>query len=277
MTPQFAPSHEGQDSNLPNQTTCAGLMRNPGIVLLRDARECARDTGLDAWQFAVEIDGLRSTGLTNTELRWLVSRGLSEHRCEQTRAGDRIRRFRKSPPGSLALSQRDCFILTEAGYEFASKCGSREAAHAGQSNPTDSLNLSRPSRGGGQPPATSPATSSTRAAPPNRRTWIPSWDAMLHELRLGRWIVKRFSRPARAQETILSAFQEEGWPAAIDDPLPARFNQDPKRRLHYTVRNLNRGQHPLRIRFFINGNGETIHWKLVLPQPPKAVAVRRGQ
>ncbi len=86
------------------------------------------------------------------------------------------------------------------------------------------------------------------------------------ELRLGDEIVKCFTRPASAQELILAAFQEEGWPPAIDDPLHAQYNQDPKRHLHYTVRNLNRGQSPLRIRFYINGNGETIRWEIVPDQ-----------
>ena len=98
---------------------------------------------------------------------------------------------------------------------------------------------------------------------------------MLHELRLGTEIVKRFTRPAPAQELILAAFQEEGWPPAIDDPLPAQFNQDPKRHLHYTIRNLNRGQKPLRIRFFINGNGETICWQIVPQQ--RAISARRAR
>ncbi len=99
---------------------------------------------------------------------------------------------------------------------------------------------------------------------------------MLHELRLGGELVKRFKRPPSAQGLVLAAFQEEGWPPAIDDPLPTQYNQDPKRRLHYTIRNLNRGQAPLRIHFFINGNGETIRWETVPPQRAKS-ALRARQ
>jgi hypothetical protein len=33
-------------------------------------------------------------------------------------------------------------------------------------------------------------------------------------------VVKEFKLPAPNQETILTAFQEEGWPPRIDDPLP---------------------------------------------------------
>jgi hypothetical protein len=301
MASQFDKSRPGQASNVSPQARRARSVEDPALVLLRDAWECARDGGVDPWQFAVEIEVLRLAGLTNTDLRWLVNRGLLEHRSEQTRPGDRTRRFRRSTPRSLALSQRDCFILAEAGYQLASKGRLREAAHVPAVEPPDSPHLSTPSsrpsppsqggatgglapaqqrdigeldaasasppsQGGaseGQPRATSTSTNSMRTVPLQSAPRLPSWDAKLHELRLGRELIKRFSRPARAQEAILSAFQEEGWPSAIDDPLPAQYNQDPKRRLHYTVRNLNRSQHPLRIRFFINGNGETIHWKIV--------------
>jgi hypothetical protein len=209
---------------------------------------------LDPWQLAVEIEVLHSSGLTNTDLRWLLSQGLAEHRLERTRAGDSARRFARSSSTSLGLSPRDCFILTEGGCHFASRA-------------------SRGGTSGGLPIPTAPPPASPRPAPCNLHAEFPVWDSMLHELRLGRGVVKRFTRPAAAQELILSAFQEEGWPLAIDDPLPAQFNQDPKRRLHYTIRNLNRGQRPLCIRFFINGNGETIRWVCVAQ--PRARRSRR--
>jgi hypothetical protein len=244
MTSQSGTSSAGKDSEPPGRKGRAWLVDEPGLVLLRDAWDCAHDNELDPWQFAVEIDALRAAGLTNTDLRWLINRGLLEHRCEQTRPGDRSRRFGKASPGSLVLAKRDCCILTEAGYQFASA----PPAGRGGDEPTD--------------PA-SPVAPPDRVGLPEPDSHVPSWDARLHELRLGHRLVKRFSRPAPAQEAILSAFEEEDWPPAIDDPLPAQYNQDPKRRLHYTIRNLNRGQKPLCIRFFINGNGETIRWELV--------------
>ena len=70
-------------------------------------------------------------------------------------------------------------------------------------------------------------SSSTRSVPAMRRTaqrhesnpLVPRYDAMLHELRLGDEVVKRFTRPAPAQELILKVLEEERWPPAIDDPL----------------------------------------------------------
>jgi hypothetical protein len=188
----------------------SSLVESSGLRLLRVAWDCARDGGLDLWQLAVEIDLLRSSGLANTDLRWLVSRALVDHRTELTRPMDRTRRFRKSTSHSFALTPRDCFVLTESGYEFAAGEG----------------------RG----------WSAIRKTSGNGTERVPHWDAMLHEVRFGCTLVKRFKRPPSAQGLILSAFQEEGWPPAIDDPLPAQHNQDPKRRLHYTIRNLNRGR-----------------------------------
>jgi hypothetical protein len=100
---------------------------------------------------------------------------------------------------------------------------------------------------------------------------------MLHELQFGGRIVKRFRAPAPAQEQILSAFQEEGWPPAIHDPLPVQFHEDPKRRLHHTIRNLNRAHVHRRIRFFVNGRGETIRWELLPLKPTRNVRRVRVQ
>ena len=244
-------------SRLPESPRAAGLRTSRGLTLLRDAWDCAHEMNLDPWQLAVEIEVLRSSGLTNTDLRWLLSQGLSEHRLERTRASDRTRRFARSSSMSLGLSPHDCFILTEAGCQFASRT---------------SPGVTR----GAPPMPTAPAPASPRPARRHHNGQFPVWDDMLHELRLEGVVVKRFTRPAGAQEVILSAFQEEGWPSVIDDPLPAQFNQDPKRRLHYTIRNLNRGQRPLCIRFFINGNGERIRWECVA-QPCAGKTRRTGQ
>ena len=47
----------------------------------------------------------------------------------------------------------------------------------------------------------------------------PRWIAEARELWLGDRLVKRFRRSATAQEIVLAAFEEEGWPRHIDDPL----------------------------------------------------------
>lgn len=238
--------------------------------MLRDAWELAGDIGCDLWQLAVEIDDLRSAGLTNNDLRWMIENHLVQHSEEATTPEQRRRRFRRIH--SLAITPRACFVLTEDGYRFASgshhadmalvvRAAVNGAAHT--RNEVDSPCACHSSKG------TSLADAQFGAGP------LPCWNARLHELSLGRQIVKRFTHPAPAQEMIFSAFEEEGWPAAIDDPLPAQFEQDPKRRLHYTVRNINRGQTPFRIRFFINGNGETVRWRIV--PALRAASARRAR
>jgi hypothetical protein len=63
---------------------------------------------------------------------------------------------------------------------------------------------------------------------------------------------------------VLNAFEEEGWPARIDDPLPPHSDQDPKRRLNDTIKCLNRKQVRELLRFHGDGSGEGILWE-VLP------------
>jgi hypothetical protein len=53
-------------------------------------------------------------------------------------------------------------------------------------------------------------------------------------------LIKEFRPPAVNQELVLAAFEEEGWPSRIDDPLPSTSNIDPRGRLHDTIKALNR-------------------------------------
>ena len=91
----------------------------------------------------------------------------------------------------------------------------------------------------------------------------PKWHHERHELTLRGKLVKRFRWPAANQETVIAAFDEEGWPARIDDPLPQVSNLDPKRRLGDTIKCLNRNQCERRIRFRGDGTGEGVLWDTV--------------
>jgi hypothetical protein len=101
----------------------------------------------------------------------------------------------------------------------------------------------------------------------------PEWDGGRRELRVGGVMVKQFRQPAPSQETVLAAFQEEQWAPVIDDPLPGRFDQDPKLRLHDTVNNLNRHQRCQLIQFYRNGTGTGIGWRFVAPPDSGAAPV----
>ena len=95
---------------------------------------------------------------------------------------------------------------------------------------------------------------------------VPQWIPDIRELRLSGNVVKRYKWQAVDQETVLAAFEEDGWPTVIDDPLPPKSELDPKRRLHDTVKALNRNQLKHAIRFRGNGNGEGIRWELLGPK-----------
>jgi hypothetical protein len=236
------------------------LARTPGFLQICDAGDCAREVGQDLWQFAVEIDPLRIAGLTHNDLRWLISHGYVDHGEELTRPGDRKRRFCRIH--SLTFPGRTCFVLSESGNQFAQQSHAVNDARAGYSKDSEEQGGIPSSRD--RTPARPSAGNNrglTQAESLPRQ--VPVWDITLHELRLGKRVIKRYTHPAPAQELILSVFQEENWPPAIDDPLTVQFRQDPKRRLHYTIRNLNRAQKPFRLRFFVNGNGQTIRWELV--------------
>jgi hypothetical protein len=89
----------------------------------------------------------------------------------------------------------------------------------------------------------------------------PNWDPETRTLYLGQRIVKRYRVPSINQEAVLSAFQEEGWPRRIDDPLPCRAGLKAKYRLHFTIRRLNQCERERLIRFFGDGTGEGVCWE----------------
>lgn len=92
----------------------------------------------------------------------------------------------------------------------------------------------------------------------------PRWNSIRRELQVGYTVVKRFRTKAANQERVLMAFEEEGWPPRIDDPLSPSPNVQAKRRLHDTIKCLNRGQQFKLIWFRGDGTGEGILWELRL-------------
>jgi hypothetical protein len=73
--------------------------------------------------------------------------------------------------------------------------------------------------------------------------------------------VKRFKVPARNQELILTAFEEEEWPSQLDDPLPPTARVDSKQRLHDAIVRLNRKQKQELLVFRGDGTGRGIIWE----------------
>src|SRR5208283_649335 len=108
------------------------------------------------------------------------------------------------------------------------------------------------------------ATSSPSIVPPllpdKPATSIPRYQAELKELTLDGELVKRFKVPAPNQELILTAFEEEGWPLHLDDPLPPHPELEPKRRLHDAIYCLNRNQKRRMLKFGGAGDGRGVRW-----------------
>ena len=205
------------------------------------AYDYARDLQTDVWDFAIEFPCLRRLNATKSDLRWLVATGFVDHAVETTAVGDATRSFKRPP--RVLFSKRTCFILTPLG-----------AAQCSEIWGSDNDVIKR-----GPPPITDPPLLSI-VAPTHR---APTWDRDRQELRVGSIIVKRFRVPAASQEAILAAFEEESWPARIDDPLPPRRDQSPKRRLQETIKSLNRNQRRPLIRFSGDGNAQGVLWELV--------------
>jgi hypothetical protein len=213
-----------------------GSLLDLAVNLLRDAAVSADEVGRERWDFAVEIWGLLAAGLTLSDLRRLVCEGIIEHQCETTQSGDARRNF--IAPHSLRLTERSCFVLAEDA----------DADFPGQS---------RSSRTGLGGPLGCPAHR-VRLAPATLGR--PQWNQDRRELTLGGQVVKTFHRAAPNQELILQAFQEEGWPERIADPLSLVPGLAPKRRLQETVRSLNTNHREHLLVFHGDGSGEGIRW-----------------
>jgi hypothetical protein len=97
---------------------------------------------------------------------------------------------------------------------------------------------------------------------------LPYWDVENRRLWLGTHLVKEFRQPAPNQITLLNVFQEQGWAGRIDDPLglaDGEFEKDAKRRLHETIKNLNRKLTVGTLRFRGDGTGEGVIWEYQRP------------
>ncbi len=216
-----------------------------GLSLLLEAHVYCERFGRDAWDFAVDIQSLRRAGLTNNTLRWMVCKGWLNHALEVSPGDASTRVFRDS--GLLAFDKTTCFVLTESGIETATQ--------ACQVLSDD------------QPLAALPMTQHTQPATvfSERKSvsTCPCWDPELHQLRVGELLIKEYKLPCPNQGTILMAFEEEGWPKRIYDPLPPRPEFDPKTRLRYTIKSLNKNQKNRLIRFTGDGTGEGIRWEFL--------------
>ena len=230
--------------NMTLDTTCFSMFSSgelpislealrPGVESLLVASRCAADVGQNEWWFAIEIQTLRQLGLVETHLRWLIGRKFLFHReevpPEELLGFDPYdRQFRDAC--LYQFSERSCFVLTKAGLEFAKMLSRADLP----SRPVPTIS----------PPVTA----------------IPSWNLQRKELWVSECLVKRFRVHSPNQESVLEAFQEEGWPERIFDPLqPGRLPE--------TIKSLNRHHRVPLIRFSGDGTGQGVLWEPIAPFP----------
>ncbi len=235
---------ESFDRSDPPARQSAGISRrievrphlHESLSLLLQAHEYAVELNQDSWDLAVELPVLRGAKLSNSDLRWLVGVGFVEHAVETTGPADRTRQFRRTP--LVNFSDATCLVLTPNGVAAA-----RDACAV------------EPLLAQDKPPA------NCRIVVPDEMR--PKWDDQRRQLRVGSDVVKEFKLPSPNQETVLMAFEEESWPPRIDDPLPPLPQLDPRRRLHDTIKALNRKQKSSLLRFMGDGSGEGIRWEFI--------------
>lgn len=157
---------------------------------LLTAYHYAQQVNRDVWDFAVTIEGLESSGMTESDFRWLACEGIVQHAREVTRLQDSSRQFR--PSNQLLFKKRTCVVLTEHGYEVARSLFDLGAV------PQDfgdmiKLRAEEELRLTQEPLASAPCVPFAH----------PCWEADRHELRLDGALVKQFKWPAANQEIIL--------------------------------------------------------------------------
>lgn len=213
------------------------LHLHEALGLLLQAYEYALELEQDAWDLAVELHVLRAAKLTNSDLRWLAGKGYVEHAVEITGPNDLVRCFRRTP--LLTLADSTCVVLTRSGVGVARETSSGDQVIA----------------------LAKPQVLICNVLPADDVPSLPRWDRQRRQLRMAGELVKEFKLPSPNQETILMAFEEDGWPPRIDDPLPPQPQLDPRRRLHDTIKALNRKQKNYLLRFMGDGSGEGIRWE----------------
>ena len=211
------------------------------------AHWCAKDVGSSVWEFAISFCELAALGVTATDVRWLLARGLVEQALEVSTADGARRKFQPARNGMVV--REACFVITDEGLRLSMSESFRPSSLLGDEG-TDfspTIPLVSTSTEGDHPSASFAGLR-------------PRYDAQRRELVLGGRLVKRFRRCAPAQERILAAFEASAWNSWIADPLPERGDVLPQRRLSEAIRGLNRNQlRPLLV-FSSDGTGRGVLW-----------------
>ncbi len=96
----------------------------------------------------------------------------------------------------------------------------------------------------------------------SRKPAKPRWDEATGKLSWLGQLLRQFRPDASNQRRILDAFEQQAWRNPLDNPLPRTDGIDRKQRLRQTIKRLNCGQKPPRIRFHTNRKGQ-IWWEAI--------------
>ena len=191
------------------------------IQHLRDAHEVAASHKKTCWELAVEVDELYRKGFSVNEIRQGLLNKHCEMRVEITGCESDQRVF--EPVNSLFVPRNACLVVTQAGINYLDACAEELDSANGCST-------------------------------------VPVWKPDQRSLFFDGVLIKRYRCPARNQEIVLSAFQEDGWVARIDDPLPTKNEVDRKQRLQDTIKGLNRNRKSETLTFTGDGTASGIIW-----------------
>jgi len=201
-----------------------------GLPVLQEATTDANEQGGEKWDFAVSTQELFLQGLTGTDLRWMLARGLLEQAVEKPLCGGK--RVFQTIAG-LSIVEHSCFVLTQAGCVFAEQLAMEDS------------------------PATHQPTQK------HIESDLPHWDSDARDLTWREYLIKKFRTPAQCQEMILTGFEKARWVRRIDNPLPDDTGVDPHHQLRDAIRRLNCNQIYQKIHFSRDGYGRGICWEII--------------
>lgn len=248
------------------------FLMHPALALLWQARELASEAFGDpdteaAWAFAPQWSDLIALGLSEPQLRLLIVKSFLTCRGESKPKAESNGSSQQSSPNLTMLSAAGATaLIAMLNPWYNGHAHHLQQIFSRRTVDTPILGLSTYSPSPCLPvPATAQQPTHEAVIPQPRFTVIPSaekphYDQDRRELWYAGHLIKRYKVPAKNQELILLAFDEEGWPARIDDPLPPTDDIEPKLRLRDTITQLNRHRRTFGLRFHGDGNGRGIKW-----------------
>ena len=204
----------------------AALMRRlRALLLIAEAALEADVSGVDAWQYAMPTDALLShSGMTQSDLQWLINARLVECLTETTKRTGEKRSFR---PCRSYHGAGTCFVLSAPGLRLSRQMHMLIATSA---SPTDLK---------------------------------PEWNAATGAWTLAGLFVKRLPTSATAQRRVLDRCQEKEWAAIVDSPFADMPASRRSHYLGQVLHHLNKGQIDAHIHCSSLDKGRKVRWAVI--------------